>query len=45
MSKEKKNPGFVKYILLVILLLLVGNSMVICHENEYKHLMKKYSEN
>ena len=36
MSKEKKKPGFVKYILLVILLLLVGNSVVICHENEYK---------
>lgn len=36
MSKEKKKLGFVKYVLLVVLLLLLGNSMVICHENEYK---------
>lgn len=36
MSKVKKVGKVWKYILAVLLLLLLGNSMVICHENEYK---------
>lgn len=36
MSKLKKAGGMWKYILVFILLLLLGNSLVICRENEYK---------
>lgn len=36
MSKEKKSFGFLKYILAVLVLLMLGSSMVICREDEYK---------
>ena len=36
MSKLKKVNGVWKYILAVLLLLLLGNSIVVCRENEYK---------
>ncbi len=36
MSKLKKAGGIWKYILIFALLVLLGNSLVICRENEYK---------
>jgi len=36
MSKEKKEFGFLKYVVLAVLLLVAANSMVVCHEDEYK---------
>ncbi len=36
MSKVKKIPGIFKYIVLVALVVVLGNSLVVCQENEYK---------
>ena len=36
MSKLKKAGGIWKYILIFVLLILLGNGLVICRENEYK---------
>jgi len=36
MSKEKKKLGFLKYIIIVVFLIVLGNSLVVCHEDEYK---------
>ncbi|MCI8598784.1 MAG: protease modulator HflC [Lachnospiraceae bacterium] len=38
MKTEKKSKKVIKYILAVVLLLVLGNSIVICRENEYKLL-------
>ncbi len=35
-KKKRKGLGAIKYILLVIVLLLLGNSLIVCQENEYK---------
>jgi len=35
-EKKKKGFGVIKYIILVVLLITVGNSLIICQENEYK---------
>ena len=36
MDSKKKTYGFFKYILALLILFLLGNSLVICKENEYK---------
>ena len=36
MDSKKKGLGFVKYIILLLALFLLGNSIVICRANEYK---------
>lgn len=36
MNREKRGLGAVKYIVAALLLLVLGNSLVICRENEYK---------
>lgn len=36
MSKEKRGFGFFKYVVVVLLLIILGNSLVVCHEDEYK---------
>ena len=36
MDSKKKSLGFLKYVLAVLVLFLLGNSVVICRENEYK---------
>jgi len=36
MNKEPKKLGFLKYVIVLLLLILAGNSLVICRENEYK---------
>lgn len=35
-EKKRKGLGAIKYILLVIVLLVLGNSLIVCQENEYK---------
>lgn len=35
-EKKKKGFGILKYIVLAVLLITVGNSLIICQENEYK---------
>ena len=36
MDKEKKKFGVFKYILVLAVLVILGNSLVICREDEYK---------
>ena len=38
MAEKKKRSGFgvIKYVLLVLVLITLGNSLIICQENEYK---------
>lgn len=36
MSKSGKKLGFLKYIVAILLLIVAFNSMVVCHEDEYK---------
>ena len=38
MDKEKKKFGVFKYILILAVLVILGNSLVICREDEYSIL-------
>ncbi|MCI8418549.1 MAG: protease modulator HflC [Lachnospiraceae bacterium] len=35
-EKKRRGLGAIKYVLLVIVLLVLGNSLIVCQENEYK---------
>ena len=35
-KKKRKGLGAIKYVLLVLLVLVVGNGLIVCQENEYK---------